>query len=164
MATMSITPITHISPNNDGVTLEIFIAAPRERIFQALTDPAQAAKWWGRKDQYYFNHFDMDVRVGGEWSMTGTSPKLGDLSVHGEFLELDPPRRLAYSWNSSWLPAVTKVLWELDSQDNGTLVRLTHRGFAGNAQAAQGHSAGWTLVFTWLQAFAEKGELGDFRS
>jgi uncharacterized protein YndB with AHSA1/START domain len=117
-----------------------------------------------RKDQYYFNQFDMDVRVGGKWSTTGTSHKLGDLAVHGEFLEVDPPRRLVYSWISSWLPAETKVLWELDSQDNGTLVRLTHSGFAGNVQAAQGHSVGWSLVFTWLQAFAEKGELGDFRS
>jgi uncharacterized protein YndB with AHSA1/START domain len=168
MATMSVTPTTHISPNNDVVTLEIFIAAPRERIFQALTDPAQAAQWWGRKDQYYFNRFNMDVRVGGKWSMSGTSSKLGDLSVHGEFLEIDPPRRLAYSWISSWLPAVTKVLWELDSKDrdkaNGTLVRLTHSGFAGDANQTQGHSVGWSLVFTWLQAFAEKGELGDFRS
>jgi uncharacterized protein YndB with AHSA1/START domain len=164
MATMSITPTTRISPDNDVVTLEIFIAAPRERIYQAITDPAQATQWWGRKDQYYFNHFDMDVRVGGKWSASGTSPKLGDLAVGGEFLELDPPARLAYSWSSSWMPAVTKVLWELDSQDNGTLVRLTHSGFAGNVQAVQGHSVGWSAVFTWLQAFAEKGELGDFRS
>ena len=164
MATMSITPTSHITPDNDVVTLEIFIAAPRERIFQAITDPAQASKWWGRKDQYYFNHFDMDVRVGGKWSSTGTSPKNGDLAVHGEFLEVDPPRRLAYTWNSSWMEALTKVLWELDSQDNGTLVRLTHSGFAGNLDQAKGHSIGWSLVFTWLQAFAERGELGDFRS
>lgn len=164
MATMSITPTAHITPDNDVVTLEIFIAAPRERIFQAITDPAQASQWWGRKDQYYFNHFDMDVRVGGKWSTTGTKPQIGDLEVHGEFLEIDPPRRLAYSWSSSWMPAVTKVLWELDSQSNGTLVRLTHSGFAGDANQTQGHSHGWSLLFTWLQAFAERGELGDFRS
>jgi uncharacterized protein YndB with AHSA1/START domain len=164
MATMSITPTSHITPDNDVVTLDIFIAAPRERIFQAITDPEQAAQWWGRKDQYYFNHFDMDVRVGGKWSTTGTSPKNGDLAVHGEFLEVDPPRRLAYSWSSSWMPAVTKVLWELDSQDTGTLVRLTHSGFAGDSNQTQGHSHGWSLLLTWLQAFAEKGELGDFRS
>ena len=164
MATMSITPTSHITPDNDVVTLEIFIAAPRERIFQAITDPAQASKWWGRKDQYYFNHFNMDLRVGGKWSTTGMSPKNGDLAVHGEFLEVDPPRRLAYSWSSSWMPAVTKVLWEFDSQSNGTLVRLTHSGFAGDANQTQGHSHGWSLVFTWLQAFAERGELGDFGS
>jgi uncharacterized protein YndB with AHSA1/START domain len=166
MATMSITPTSHITPDNDVVTLEIFIAAPRERIFQAITDPAQASKWWGRKDHYYFTHFNMDVRVGGKWSTKGTSSKMGDIAVHGEFLEVDPPRRLAYSWSSSWMPAVTKVLWDLDSKDdkdNGTLVRVTHSGFAGNLEQAHGHSIGWSLVFTWLQAFAEKGETVDSR-
>jgi uncharacterized protein YndB with AHSA1/START domain len=164
MATASISPTTHITPDNDVVVTEIFIAAPRERVFQAITDPQQAVQWWGRRDHYYFNEFTMDVRVGGKWSTSGASAKMGDLKVHGEFLEVDPPRRLAYSWSSSWMPAFTKVLWELKSQDNGTLVRLTHSGFAGNADQAQGHSHGWSLVFTWLQAFVEKGETGDIKS
>jgi len=164
MATTGITPTSQITPDNDVLTLELFIAAPRERIFQALTDPAQASKWWGRKDHYSFTHFVMDLRPGGKWSTTGTSPKMGDINVHGEFLEVDPPSRLAYTWISSWMEALTKVLWELDSQSNGTMVRLTHSGFAGNVDQAKGHSFGWTLVFSWLQAFAEKGETSDVRS
>ncbi len=164
MATASISPTTHITPDNDVVVAEIFIAAPRERVFQAITDPQQAVLWWGRKDHYYFNEFTMDVRVGGKWSTSGASAKMGDLKVHGEFLEVDPPGRLAYSWSSSWMPVFTTVLWELESQDNGTLVRLTHSGFAGNADQAQGHSHGWSLVFTWLLAFIEKGETGDIKS
>ena len=161
MATANITPISQLTPDNDVLTLELFIAAPRERIFQALTDPAQAAQWWGRKDHYHFTHFNMDVRPGGKWSSKGASPKMGDISVHGEFLEVEPPARLAYTWNSSWMPVLTKVLWELDPQAEGTLVKLTHSGFAGNIDQAKGHSIGWTLVFTWLQAFAEKGETMD---
>jgi uncharacterized protein YndB with AHSA1/START domain len=106
----------------------------------------------------------MDVRPGGKWSTTGTSPKMGDINVHGEFIEVDPPSRLSYTWISSWMPALTKVLWELDSQSNGTMVKLTHSGFAGNVDQAKGHSFGWALVFTWLQAFAEKGETSDVRS
>lgn len=164
MATTQIPPTSQIAPGNDVLTLELFIAAPRERIFQALTDPEQAAKWWGRKDHYHFTHFIMDIRPGGKWSTTGSSPKMGDLNVHGEFLEIDPPRRLAYTWISNWMPALTTVLWELNPQANGTLVKLTHSGFAGNIDQAKGHSFGWTLVFTWLQAFAERGETGDTRS
>ena len=164
MATANITPALQITPDNDVLTLELFIAAPRERIFQALTDPAQASKWWGRKDHYYFTHFDMDVRPGGKWSTTGTSQKMGDINVHGEFLEVDPPSRLAYTWVSNWMEARTKVLWELDSQSNGTMVKLTHSGFAGSDDQAKGHSFGWTLVFTWLQAFVEKGETVETRA
>lgn len=161
MATLSITPVSQISPDNDVVTLEVFIAAPRERVFQALTDPKQAIRWWGRKDQYYFNEFDMDLKVGGKWSTSGSSVKMGTLAVHGEFLEIEPPRRLAYSWISSWMPTSTKVVWDLTPQNQGTLVKLTHSGFNGNAEMTQGHSHGWTLVVTWLQAFVERGETGD---
>jgi hypothetical protein len=38
-----------VSPAQDAVTGEIFIAAPPERVFRALTDPKQAPQWWGKK-------------------------------------------------------------------------------------------------------------------
>jgi uncharacterized protein YndB with AHSA1/START domain len=163
MATMS-TPALNITPDNNVVTAEIFIAAPRERIFQALTDPNQAAQWWGQGDKYRFSKFEMDVRVGGQWSCSGTSTTMGaNISVRGEFLEIDPPRRLSYTWTSSWMPTVTQVVWELEPQDGGTLLKLTHTGFAGNADQTKAHTIGWSLVLVWLQAFAEKGETMDNR-
>ncbi len=159
MATLSITPTSQISADNDVVTAGIFIAAPRERIFEALTDPQQAVSWWGQSSNYRFTDFQMDVRVGGRWSSSGKSEKMGDnITVEGEFLEIDPPRRLAYTWLSSWMPVITRVFWELESQAKGTVVKLTHTGFAGNAEMAKGHSIGWTLVLGWLQAFVGKGE------
>jgi len=142
MATLSIAPISHVTPDNDVVKAEIFIAAPRERVFEALTDPKQAARWWGSSDRYHMAEFQMDVRPGGKWSTSGASVKMGQVQVHGEFLEIDPPRRLAYSWISSWMPQSTKVLWELESQNHGTLVKLTHTGFAGDAEQAKSQSLG----------------------
>ena len=152
---------TVVTPDNDVVTAEIFIAAPPARVFAAITDPSQTAKWWGQKNLYHLTDSQADIRPGGKWSSKGTSSKMGDIAVHGEFTEVNPPSRLAYTWNSNWMPAVTKVLWELDSQRNGTLVKLTHSGFAGDVNQLEGHSWGWGLVFTWLQAFAEKGETID---
>jgi uncharacterized protein YndB with AHSA1/START domain len=158
MATASIQPISHVAPDNDAVICEIFIAAPRERIFEALTDPAQAAQWWGEKGQYSMHNFTMDVRPGGKWFTTGHSALSGDIKVQGEFLEIDPPRRLAYTWISSWLPHTTKVLWELEPHNGGTALKLTHTGFASNAEATKAHSHGWGLALVWLQAYAERGE------
>ena len=158
MATLTANPISHISPDNDVVTLEIFIAAPRERVFEALTDPDQALQWWGQKDQYVLNDFQMDLRNGGTWSAAGNSAKSGALKIHGEFQEIDPPRRLSYTWISSWLPKVTKVLWELESDNGGTALKLTHTGFAGNTEATKNHSHGWNCAISWLLAYAERGE------
>lgn len=158
MATLSTTPISQISSDKNVVTCEIFIAAPRERIFEALTDPKQAVRWWGQNDRYHLSEFIMDTKVGGKWSTAGGSMKMGDINVHGEFVEVDPPRRLAYTWISSWMPKTTTVLWELEAQNDGTLVKLTHTGFAGDAEQAQNHSHGWNLVISWLQAYVERGE------
>src|SRR5215469_10761092 len=125
MATAGITPVSHISADNNVVTCEMFIAAPRERIFEALTDPKQAVRWWGQNDRYHLSEFIIDARLGGKWSTSGGSMKMGDIKVHGEFIEFDPPRRLSYTWISSWLPKDTTVVWELEAHHGGTLVKLT---------------------------------------
>ena len=158
MATLSVTPRSQVTPDNDIVTSEVFISAPRERVFQALTDDKQAAQWWGQKDGYRLHDFTFDPRVGGKWSSSGSSANMGPYKIEGEILELDPPRRLAYTWLSSWMPKNTKVLWELENQNGGTLVKLTHTGFAGDGDQAQRHTAGWNNVLGWLQAYVEKGQ------
>src|SRR5713101_5883419 len=38
---------TQITPDKNTVLAEIFIAAPPDRVFQALTDPKQMSQWWG---------------------------------------------------------------------------------------------------------------------
>jgi uncharacterized protein YndB with AHSA1/START domain len=83
---------------------------------------------------------------------------MGEFKIEGEILELDPPRRLTYTWISTWMPKNTRVLWELESKDGGTLVKLTHTGFAGDAEQAKNHTIGWSSVLAWLQAYVEKGE------
>ena len=163
MATLSTNPISHTSPDHDVVTCEVFIAAPRERVFQAISDPHQAVQWWGQGGKYRMSEFKMDVRVGGKWSCSGSSATMGDMKIHGEFLEVDPPRSLAYTWTSSWMPVSTEVRWELEEQGSGTVLKLTHSGFAGNAEQAKNHSIGWTSVIGWLQCFVEKGETIDSR-
>ena len=163
MATLSANPVSHTSPDNDIVTCEVFVAAPRERVFQAITDPRQALKWWGQDGKYRFHEFLMDVRVGGKWSCAGASVTMGPTTVHGEFLVVDPPRQLAYTWISSWMPVSTEVQWDLEEQGTGTVVKLTHTGFAGDAEMTKNHSIGWLSVIGWLQAFVEKGETVDTR-
>ena len=158
MATLSITPISQVSPDNNVITSEVFIAAPRERIFEALTNPTQATRWWGQHDRFQFREFNLDARVGGRWSSSGSSVNMGTFNVEGKILEFDPPRRLAYTWLSTWMPKDTKVLWELEAKDGGTLVKLTHTGFAGDVDSAKNHTTGWSSVLGWLQAYVEKGE------
>jgi uncharacterized protein YndB with AHSA1/START domain len=159
MATVAITP------DHDTILAEVHIAAPPERVFQALTDPRQLPQWWGQKGMYRVTKFESDVRVHGKWLSTGISDTGQTFSVGGEYLELDPPRLLVYTWTATWTGSqTTTVRWELEPSAGGTLVKTRHSGFAGNVEAAKDHSQGWLRVFGWVQAFLEKGATIDTRN
>jgi len=172
MATSSIMPSTQISSNNDTVVVEVFIAAPPMRVFQAITDPKQTAQWWGQKGLYRIIEAQSDLRVGGKWKSSGIGDDGTKFSVEGEYLEIEPPRLLVHTWNPSYSDLRgTVVRWELEARDvhglqaggprragTGTLVRIRHSGFAGNLEQVQGHGQGWARVLGWLQAFVENDQ------
>jgi uncharacterized protein YndB with AHSA1/START domain len=153
------------------------VAAPPERVFQALTDPDQMPRWWGQQGVYRITEWKADLRPGGKWSSVGAGADGTSFRVGGEYLEVDPPRLLVHTWNASWSGTLkTVVRWELESRDvhglqsrgprrigSGTVVRLRHQGFAGDAKATAGHSEGWKRVLNWMVAFLENDETVDTR-
>ena len=171
MATVAITP------DQNAVFGEIFIAAPPARVFEALTDPVQLPKWWGQEGTYRITEWKADLRPGGKWSSVGARADGTAFRVDGEYLELDPPRLLVHTWIASWTGAMkTVVRWELDPRDvhglqhrgprregTGTLVKICHTGFDPSTKHAAGHGEGWKRVLGWMQAFVEKGETIDTR-
>ena len=149
-----------MSHDQDAIQGEVHIAAPPERVFQALTDPRQLVQWWGQKGMYRSTNWKADLRPGGQWRCEGTSDTDGSsYNVSGEYVEIDPPRILSYTWVASWSGTLTTLVrWELEPASGGTVVRLRHSGFAGHVPQAEQHYQGWPLVIGWMQAFVEKGE------
>src|ERR1700756_3863681 len=106
--------------------------------------------WWGEQNLYRVTAWKADLRPGGKWQSDGVGADGTKFRVEGEYLEIDPPRLLVHTWNPSYqkLPE-TIVRWELEAYDvhglqhagparvgTGTVVRVHHSGFAGNADAA----------------------------
>jgi uncharacterized protein YndB with AHSA1/START domain len=163
--------------DQDVVRCEMFIAAPPDRVFQAITDPRQLSQWWGQKDLYRVTKLESDLRPHGKWISSGVSPNGETFSVSGEYLEIDPPHLLVQTWSSSYMgDLVTTVRWELEPQSvhglhpggpkrsgTGTLVKITHSGFAGYPDQAKSHGDGWQRVLAWMQAFVEKNQTIDSR-
>jgi uncharacterized protein YndB with AHSA1/START domain len=113
---------------------------------------------------YRITNWHNDLRPGGKWRSEGVGADGKGFHVEGEYLEVDPPRLLVHSWNSSWCGGLnTIVRWELEARNGGTLVRLSHSGFAENVQAAKDHSQGWSRVLLWMEAFVEDGRTVDTR-
>lgn len=148
-----------LTADEDAISLEVQVAAPRERVFQALTDPTQLIQWWGQKGMYHHTKWTSDLRPGGAWRSDGVGDHDGSpYHVSGEYLEIDPPKRLVFTWKASWSGELkTTVAFELVTAEGGTLVKLRHSGFAAAPAAGKDHYQGWVRVLGWMQEFVEKG-------
>ena len=69
-------------------------AAPRDRVFRAWTEPGDLAMWWWPWNPTITD----DLRPGGAYRYTADHPKGGTIAISGEFLVVEPPARLVYTW------------------------------------------------------------------
>jgi uncharacterized protein YndB with AHSA1/START domain len=128
--------------------------APRESVFQALSEPAALVKWWGPSG-FTTPEIELDLKLGGRYRF-GMQPPAGDLfHLAGEFIDIDPPRRLAYSfrWEE---PAPddqeTMVTLTLDALADGTRLSLWQGEFASEDRLAL-HQSGWSDSLVKLRWF-----------
>ncbi len=149
---------SRFTPDADAIVSEVHIAAPPERVFEALVDPKQVVQWWGQVGVYRCTEFQSDLRVGGKWRSAGLDGQGHSFEVVGEYLEVDPPRRLVHTWVASWTGSVkTFVRWDLEATSQGTLVRICHSGLAAHPEVAESYR-GWPRMLGWLRALLERGE------
>lgn len=70
-------------------------SAPRERVFEAFSDPAQLEKWWGPKG--FTNSFEtFEFRPGGAWRFVMHGPDGTDYPIAKDFVEVVLPEKIAY--------------------------------------------------------------------
>jgi len=143
-----------------GLVLELkcVLDAPRERIFRMLTEPAELAKWWGPHG-FTTPETKLDLRVGAGYRFTMQPPDSDPFHLSGEFLEIDPPSRLVYTFR--WEEPdpddrETVVMLSLDSVGDATEVSLSQVEFATEARLAL-HRSGWTDSFEKLRELIESG-------
>ena len=145
--------------NVDGgmIKAEIEIAATPERVFRSLTDAAELEAWWGADDMYRTFDWVIDLRAGGKWSARARGADGMESTVDGEYIEVDPPKRLVYTWRPSWDDyAVTTVQYDLQPTATGTRLLVTHTGFGDRAMAATGTGEGWKRVLEWMGDYVER--------
>jgi uncharacterized protein YndB with AHSA1/START domain len=138
----------------DGLILaSVDIAVPPERVFSALTSGVDVVKWWGSDETYRTTSYVADLKVGGRWRAEGRGADGTPYAVGGEFLEVDPPRKLVQTWKYDWGGGgVTTLTYRLDAIPQGTRLTVRHEGFRDQPDACQSHADGWTMVLGWLVA------------
>jgi uncharacterized protein YndB with AHSA1/START domain len=132
-------------PGGLTLHLEKALAASPERVYAACVEPDRLAEWWGPAG-FTSPSVELDVREGGQYRIAMQPPEGELFHLRGEFREIDPPRRLGYTF----------VWEEPDPDDQETVVMLSFREvpegtrlvldqgpFATEARYSL-HEAGWT--------------------
>jgi uncharacterized protein YndB with AHSA1/START domain len=140
------------------VRIERTYQAPAQAVFAAWTSPEVMRRWWQAEVGWETSAAEVDLRVGGEVRVVMRDPaKDIGYGGGGRYTEVDPPRRLAFTW--LWDGDTRRTLIEIEFEETAggaTTVRFTHRGLWDEA-AVRAHEAGWGHVLDNLGRELEAG-------
>jgi uncharacterized protein YndB with AHSA1/START domain len=135
---------------------ELHIEASPETVWEFLVDPAKAARWMGLA-------VVLEPHPGG----TYRCEIVPGHTARGEVLEVDPPRRLVYTWG--WEegdegslvvpPGSSTIEITLEPDGSGTHLQFTHRDLPGTASVER-HGRGWDHYLARLTTAAGGGDPG----
>ena len=126
-------------------------------MWEFLVDPEKLARWKGQPASAF------DAQPGGAYRIEIVPGH----TASGEFVELDPPRRLVYTWGweasedgpNPVPPGSSTIEIELVPTETGTTLRFTHRDLP-SLEAAESHAHGWDHYLERLAVAAGGGDPG----
>jgi uncharacterized protein YndB with AHSA1/START domain len=130
----------------DAVEIQRRLPAPVDEVFRWWTDPERLQEWMSPVGTV---EAEVDLRVGGSIRIV----MKGDGMViehQGTFLEIEPPRRLVFTWSSPFtgpLPSIVTLELERDGA-HATRLHLIHRRLP--EASAESHRGGWGAMLDRL--------------
>lgn len=134
------------------VECSVTVDAEPEIVFPYFTDPTRIVAWMGARAT-------LNPEPGGVYRV---ELPIG-FNIVGEFEEVDPPRRVVFSWgwdheDTLVPPGASRVEVELEPDGNGTRVKLRHHKLS--ADSAAQHTIGWIHYLERLRIAASGGDPG----
>jgi uncharacterized protein YndB with AHSA1/START domain/DNA-binding transcriptional ArsR family regulator len=133
---------------------EIYIRTTPERLWEAITDREQRAK------------FQFGAYVYADWipgsHIEMRAPDATNPFGEGETLEADPPRRLVHTLVALWSDEVksegaSRVTWEIEPVGDSCRLLVTHDQLRDGANNQL--YGGWPMILSGLKTWLETGEV-----
>lgn len=130
-----------------------YIASTPEKVFEAITKPEIARKYWG--------HENVSAWVpGAPWQHVRDDAARA-VDIVGEVIEVSAPHRLVITWagasQASDPDSYSRVTFEIEPHDNGVRLMVSHDELEVGSGMASGVSKGWPLVLSSLKSYLETG-------
>jgi uncharacterized protein YndB with AHSA1/START domain len=131
-----------------------YITTTPERLWEALTSGDFTRRYW------FGQRIESDWRVGSPVRLVAED---GSLTVSGEVLEADAPRRLGYSFRGegsaeSRSEGHSRVSIEIEPMGSAVKLTVVHDGFKAGSQVLSAISGGWPRILSGLKTLLETGE------
>jgi uncharacterized protein YndB with AHSA1/START domain len=138
--------VTDPMPDRLVLRLERTYNAPAQDVFDAWTSREVLRRWWPAGPDWETPVAEVDARVGGKLRLVMRSPEGEEFGGSGEYVEVTPPSRLAFTWTWDGHEGHegTQMI-EVDfteHADGTTTVVLTNRGLE-DEMAKRSHLEGW---------------------
>lgn len=133
-----------------AIRLERIVYAPRDWVVHAWCDPAVLAEWFCPNPSTTVMA-ELNLDSGGLWKVT-----MGQVAVRGQYVEVQLPQRLAFTWQwehePDLPPSLVRVTFTERSPDS-TEVLLEHVDFQDQHEATS-HEQGWAITLDRLAQVA----------
>jgi len=107
-----------IEPGQQDIVITRTFDAPRDVVFEALTDPALVAKWWG--GPYGITVDRLDLEHGGRWRLLSRDDDGNEWAFRGVYHDVTPSERVIYTFEFEGMPGhvalETVTLEEVDGK------------------------------------------------
>jgi uncharacterized protein YndB with AHSA1/START domain len=144
----------------ENIRLEIkrVINAPRDHVYAAWTDATQLREWFG-PENVQTREIVADARKGGEFRWDLINPEGEEMTIRGEYRELQPGKKIVFTWqwedDEDWENHISIVTVELTDREGGTELRLIHEQLPSE-ESRDGHNRGWNSALDKLEKFVIK--------
>jgi uncharacterized protein YndB with AHSA1/START domain len=125
--------------------------APVETVFDAWTSEEVLRRWWHTEVGWETVEAEIDLYVGGIVRVVMRDPDNDvEYGGGGRYAEIDPPKRLAFTW--IWDDDTRRTLIEIDFKetDGVTTVSFSH-SHLWDEDAVRKHEDGWCKLFDSLE-------------
>lgn len=126
-----------------------YIRTTPDKLWDALTNPEMTQQF------YYGGRVQAELRPGGNFSYLAPN---GEINLHGEVLEIDPPRKLVTTFRATWAEAggeTTRVMYEIEPMGEVCKFTMTHFDYE---KSRAGVEEGWPIIVAGLKTLLETGK------
>jgi len=144
---------TVTTPTDREIRTERVFDAPRDRVFEAYTDPKLIPEWWGPRDTTTIVD-RMDVRAGGGWRFVMRNTDGSETAFRGTYREVEPPERIVQTFEWEGMPGhgsvETATFEDLGERTKVTTVSLFHTTEERDGMLGSGMERGMNETYARL--------------